>query len=376
MRYLSDTVARLSAFNRPAIGAPIQQRASRLGDLGQFGPNPGCLGAKFYVPPGLPPGAPLVVVLHGCTQDPATFDNCSGWSQVADEGQFALLYPEQQRSNNPNLCFNWFSPTHIRRQGGEAESILKMIDAFTARYGLDPNRTFVTGLSAGGAMAMVMLATYPERFAGGATCAGLPYGAASTMPEAFDRMRGHGLPDAAALTQYVRKASSHRGPWPKLSIWQGSGDQTVSPSNAEAIIEQWRGLHAASPSPNPGMIDGCVRRSWVDVNGREVIEAMIVPGMAHGLALNTVGPGSCGASGPYMIDVGVSSTRHTAGFWGIAPETVADGRRRMPAAASPSMLTAHVSDRPLLHPTAPAALAGGRIGEIIENALRSAGLMK
>ncbi len=84
-------------------------------------------------------------------------------------------------------------------------------------------------------MAAAMLATYPEVFAGGALIAGLPYGSATTIPEAFDRMRGHGGPSEQDLQRVLRGASDHQGPWPRISIWHGAADQTVAPSNAEAI---------------------------------------------------------------------------------------------------------------------------------------------
>ena len=135
--------------------------------------------SRYYLPENLPEGAPLVVVLHGCTQSAAGYDRGSGWSQLADQAGFALLFAEQQRANNPNLCFNWFLPTDTKRNFGEALSIRQMIETLVLAHGLDRKRIFVTGLSAGGAMASVMLATYPEVFAGGAIIAGLPYGSAN-----------------------------------------------------------------------------------------------------------------------------------------------------------------------------------------------------
>ena len=131
---------------------------------------------------------------------------------MADQHGFALLFPEQQRPNNPHLCFNWFLPNDIRRDSGEALSIRQMVEAMILAHGLDRLRVFVTGLSAGGAMASVMLSAYPDVFAGGAIIAGLPYGCAATIPEAFDRMRGHGFPTDAALQNLLRARLQPSGP--------------------------------------------------------------------------------------------------------------------------------------------------------------------
>src|SRR4029079_7919101 len=139
------------------------------------------------------------------------YDHGAGWSAAAERHGFAVLFPEQQRSNNPNLCFNWFQPQDARRGGGEALSIRQMVNALQVRHAIDRGRVFVSGLSAGGAMAAVMLATYPDVFAGGVVIAGLPFGTAHTVPEAFDRMRGHGEFSADALANLVRSASKHAG---------------------------------------------------------------------------------------------------------------------------------------------------------------------
>ena len=182
MRSISDTITRLTALRAPM--GPLQDRTSvdRLSDLPAFGANPGALQARIYVPEALADNASLVVVLHGCTQTAAAYDLGSGWSRLADELGFALLFPQQQRSNNPNLCFNWFEPGDARRGAGEVHSIRQMIEAVVTGHGLDRRRVFITGLSAGGAMAAAMLASYPEVFAGGAIIAGLPFGAANTVP--------------------------------------------------------------------------------------------------------------------------------------------------------------------------------------------------
>jgi poly(hydroxyalkanoate) depolymerase family esterase len=293
---------------------------------------------------------------------------------------FALLFPEQQRSNNPNLCFNWFSPADSRRDEGEALSIRQMVDAVQQAHQIDPARIFVTGLSAGGAMTSVMLATYPELFAGGAIIAGLPYGVAASVPQAFEQMRG-GAGISAALAQKVRQASTHTGQWPTISVWHGSADATVSAENARSIIEQWRPLHGADAAPREAtVVDGVPRRSWSDGQGREVIEEYIVAGMGHGTPLHPAGEGGCGTSGAYMLDVGISSTHHICRFWGLLAASDAT-RPNVQAASAVSKVEGARPTVPALAQRLVAEPVAARPGQVdvakvIEDALRSAGLMR
>ena len=287
----------------------------RLSDLTAFGSNPGQLRARTYTPANLREGAPLVVVLHGCTQTAADYDYGSGWSSLADGGGFAVLFPEQQRSNNPNLCFNWFVPGDSRRDDGEPLSIKQMVETFAESHRTDRQRIFVTGLSAGGAMAANLLATYPDVFAGAAIIAGLPYGCAKTVPEAFDRMKGNGLADGDGR---MRDATDHTGPWPIVSVWHGTADQTVHPANAEAIVRQWRTVHGLQETPTrTDLVDNYPRRVWCDPNGRALIEMYSITGMGHGTPLATTGSEGCGASGPHMLEANICSTRRIAEYWGL-----------------------------------------------------------
>ena len=368
MRNLNDTIARLSRRRQaPLKAAPTSTRLVRFGN---FGPNPGALDAWVHVPDTAAPGAPLVVVLHGCTQSAAGYDDSSGWSHLADRHGFVVLYPEQQRANNPNLCFNWFSAGDVARGKGEARSIRDMIAAVQARHGTDPQRIFVTGLSAGGAMAAAMLATYPEVFAGGAVIAGLPFGIAQSVPEAFDRMRGHGGPSAAALPELVRRASGHSGPWPTLSVWHGTGDPTVDPSNASALVEQWRTLHGAPAAPSrTDRVAGYPHRVWRDPTGRDVIEEYCITGLGHGTPLDTRASDGSEKAAAHMLEAGISSTRLIARFWNIVPEEAYAAAPRPSPAPSP----------PRPHPpqAEPAAAPGhSGIAATIDDALRKAGLIK
>src|SRR4026207_1180330 len=125
---------------------------TRLRAILDFGSNPGNLRMFVYRPSTLADNPALVVVLHGCNPTAAGYDLGAGWSTLADRYGFALLLPEQQRSNNPNGCFNWFQPEDTQRGQGEVASINQMIETMIREHGIDSRRVFVTGLSAGGAM--------------------------------------------------------------------------------------------------------------------------------------------------------------------------------------------------------------------------------
>lgn len=378
MSRLNDTIRRLSAVRQSVGHHPMGLAGEdRLSDLGPFGSNPGALRGRVYVPQSIGQTSALVVVLHGCTQNAAGYDHGAGWSRLADEHGFALLYPEQQPANNANRCFNWFQTGDTRRGAGEALSIRQMVAAMVAEHSIDPARIFVTGLSAGGAMTSVMLAAYPEVFAGGAIIAGLPYGTATSIPQAFDRMRAHGGPPATALGQLVRNASQHTGPWPTISIWHGNADATVDHANSAMIVEQWRGIHGVQREPVSEVINGHIRRAWLDVHGREVIEEYRIDGLGHGTPLSTAGIDAYGAAGPFMLEAGISSTHRIAAFWGLLSSPAMEEPGPMPT----GLVTAgqHLSSRPSTAPNeAPRASrpVSNGVGQVIEDALRAAGLMR
>jgi poly(3-hydroxybutyrate) depolymerase len=264
-------------------------------------------------------------------------------------------------------------PDHIGRNGGEPLSIRQMIARMIADHDLDPARVFVTGLSAGGAMTAAMLATWPELFAGGAIVAGLPYAAATSMTEAFDRMRGHGMPSAGTLGEKVRSASPHQGLWPRLSIWHGTADQTVALSNMEAIAGQWRAVHGLPDAPSrTDAIDGARRAQWCDARGRAVLETITIDGMGHGTPIAPSAADGVGAVMPHMLDAGISSTRRIAEFWGIAATSEQAsldqgmaGRQALPGIVLPLRRA----------PDKHAAAVSG-VTRVIEDALRAAGLLR
>jgi len=348
---LADLVAhRMEGRRAAAVPSPFTP-------LTGFGSNPGALAMWAFVPPGLPPKAPLVVVLHGCTQTAASYDLGAGWSTLAARHGFALLFPEQPRANNANSCFNWFEPHDIARRGGEAESIAQATSAMIRIHGLNAARTGVTGLSAGGAMTAVMLATYPEMFSAGAIIAGLPYGAAHSVNEAFAAMGGRINHTAPGWSARVRGAGG-TGPWPAVQIWQGTADTTVRPSNADELVKQWTDLHGVSGNASvQATVDGAAHAVWLR-QGRPVVERFLVPGLAHGTPIDTDATDAdrgVGHAGPYMLDAGISSTWHIARSWGLLTQAAVTSR----STAQPP--------HPATAPPLPASLAG---------VLRKAGLLR
>jgi poly(hydroxyalkanoate) depolymerase family esterase len=366
MRGLGKIVSRLNAV-RGAMGAANLNDDGRLEDLTGFGTNPGELDCRIFLPSKPPSG--LVVVLHGCTQTASVYDQGSGWTKLAERHGFALIYPQQRRANNPNLCFNWYVRGDARRDCGEAQSISQMVRHMASRFGLDRSRTFVTGLSAGGAMAAVMLACYPELFAGGAIIAGLPFATANTLPNALERMRGHGIPGRRELAGLVRAAAKVEGFAPSVSVWHGTADTIVDPANATAIVDQWRDLHGLGEvGGRVETVAGHHREVWTDGQGRSVIERYDIRGMGHGTPLNVQDSEACGRAGPHMLDAGICSTRHIAASWGLIGQ-------------SADVQQAHAPARDRGEPAGvqmpPSALpASGNVRTIIEDALRSAGLMR
>jgi len=297
---------------RPGLRSPLVETKG-------FGSNPGALRMFSFVPVDHHRPPALVVVLHGCGQTAAGYDLGAGWSTLAKHYGFALLMPEQQPSNNANGCFNWFNPEDTARDSGEACSIRQMVARMVGDHKIDKQGIFVTGLSAGGAMTSVMLATYPEVFAAGAVIAGLPFGVASNVREALSGMFQSPSRPASELGDLVRNASNHEGPWPKLSVWHGSADRTVNPANANEIVKQWLDVHQLPSAPmSEGIVDGHPRQVWWNADGETVIESYTITDMAHGTPLGIADNDKrYGIQGAFLIEAGISSSYHIAKFFGL-----------------------------------------------------------
>jgi poly(hydroxyalkanoate) depolymerase family esterase len=364
---------RIEGFGPGGKPNPLKRRpapaASPLAEVAFEGFNPGNLRQFRYVPAGLK-HAPLVVILHGCTQTATGYDHGAGWSELAARQGFAVLAPEQKAVNNPGTCFDWFNPLDVARGQGEVASIAAMIEDMVKQHDLDPKRVFITGLSAGGAMTAAMLACYPELFAGGAIIAGLPYGAATNVMEALEVMRSASVKTPREWGHLARAASHHRGAWPRVSIWHGDHDQTVNVGNAQSSVAQWTDLDGFKLADARQEIveGGAVHLSWGDQ-----LEVYTVPGLGHGTPIDST---VLGTPGPYILEAGISSTARIARFWGLADAKPAAKPKPVrivppaPAAALPKIEAAVMAQHDAPPPI------NRKAEHVIVRALKAAGLIR
>ena len=287
--------------------------AASITEVTGFGTNPGNLKMFRYVPDGLATGRPVVVVLHGCTQDAAGYGTASGWVSLADRYRFALLLPQQQSANNLNKCFNWFQSADTTRGQGEVASIAQMIAKMPA------GPTYVTGLSAGGGMTSVLLATYPELLRGGGIVAGLPFGCAPSLIDAFTCMNPGKNLTPQQWGDKVRQASTYTGPRPPVTIWHGTADYTVATANQRELVEQWTNVHGTDATADvTDTVAGYPHAVYRTATGTTAVETYTITGMGHG---QPVDPGSgaqqCGTATAYVLDVNVCAAWHLAHGWGL-----------------------------------------------------------
>ncbi len=287
-------------------------------DVAEFGSNPGRLAMRVFRPASaMLPGAPLVMVLHGCGQGAGEVAASGGWIEAATRHGWVLLLPEQAITNNHARCFSWYNHGDTHRGRGEVLSLRQMIQVALRRFRCDPERVFVAGLSAGGAMAAALLAAYPETFAAGAVIAGLPVGCASNAGEAFLRMHDAGPTKMtpASWATLITTQLGHKGRWPRLSIWHGEADRVVDPGNGENLVRQWTALHgldvaaAAEDQVSPGV----TRRTWGN-DAAPMVEAWSIAGLDHGFPVGEDAARRRPAS-QWVLGAEVDATDAIARFW-------------------------------------------------------------
>jgi poly(hydroxyalkanoate) depolymerase family esterase len=231
---------------------------------------------KLYIPPsaGSEP-LPLVVMLHGCTQNPDDFAAGTAMNEAAQAQGFYVLYPAQSRKANPQGCWNWFKHSHQQRGRGEAGLLADMAREVMGQHAIDPQRVYVAGLSAGGAMAAILGAEYPDVFAAVGVHSGLAAGAAKDLPSALSAMKSGG----ANLSR-----GSAAGRIPPTIVFHGDADATVHPVNGDQVAAACAG---ASPGVETRRVEASglrasTQRIYSDpASGRVVAESWVVHGAPH-----------------------------------------------------------------------------------------------
>lgn len=247
-----------------------------------FGNRAGTRGYKLYLPDGADRGArPLLVMLHGCTQDADDFAAGTRMNALAHANGFFVVYPEQSCNANPSRCWNWFEAADQRRDSGEPSIIADITREVAAAHRVDGRRIYVAGLSAGAAMAVIMSATYPDLYAAAGVHSGLAYGAASDLPSALQAMK--------------RGGGRTRAPGPDVFtptiVFHGDQDLTVNRRNGDEILSPW--LAAGSQRVGGERPPITVRKEQVPggrhstrsvysgIDGRLLAESWTVHGLGH-----------------------------------------------------------------------------------------------
>lgn len=281
-RPLGETLRALRA--RPVMppSLPEAPEPAPASDLGQrflkraYSGPAGSLDYRLYVPADHERRTlSLVVMLHGCSQDPEDFAIGTRMNALAEEFGLIVAYPLQPRRANANGCWNWFDRRHQNRGSGEPAKLAGLAQALAKEFDVRRERVFAAGLSAGGAMAEILAATYPDVFDAVGIHSGLPYKSAGDVPSAFAAMKGTAAFDPAPLPPSGR-------PCRKIIV-HGLADGTVAPVNGERILDEVERETSLTRSDLDWPIEGgrVSRTSLKDTDGRPVAEQWLVEGGGH-----------------------------------------------------------------------------------------------
>ena len=247
---------------------------------------------------------PLLVMLHGCTQNPDDFAAGTRMNACADEYGCYVVYPSQRESANPGKCWNWFNPSDQVRDQGEPSIIAGITCKVIDRYPIDEKRVYVAGLSAGGAMAVILAATYPDLYAAIGCHSGMPYRCAQTAFGAYTAMQNGNEEIIPLGTVGI-----------PMIVFQGDQDSTVNPRNSERLISQW-----IESMPNPAVARSCteessvsngrgyVRRSYQDSGSERVAEYWLINGAGHAWSGGS-------SKGSYSDPLGPNASREMLRFF-------------------------------------------------------------
>jgi poly(hydroxyalkanoate) depolymerase family esterase len=228
VRPLGEVVAEIKKFAPPSLpphpnGKPKIPDGA-IFDEHTFTCSAGTRTYKTYIPVSLPKrGRGLIVMLHGCTQNASDFAAGTQMNEIAEKENLIVIYPNQSPQSNISKCWNWFKQTDQSHGKGEPAIIAGITSQNIAQYDVDPDKVYIAGLSAGGAMAVIMGQTYPNLFKGVGVHSGLPYKSANDVISAYAAMRGE-------------TKATHFPMQQRVIVFHGEADKTVHPSNALAMV--------------------------------------------------------------------------------------------------------------------------------------------
>ncbi|SFU70049.1 extracellular catalytic domain type 1 short-chain-length polyhydroxyalkanoate depolymerase [Pseudoduganella namucuonensis] len=295
---------------RPAPEITLPDGARYLG--GSYGNQAGTRSYKLYIPSGYTgQPMPLVVMLHGCTQNPDDFAVGTQMNVVAEERQCLVVYPAQTQQANSSRCWNWFNAKDQRRDEGEPSIIAGIARKVMDEYAVDPAQVTVAGLSAGGAMAVIVGSLYPDLFSAVGVHSGLPFAVAKDLPSALQAMKGGG-----------KGKGKRPGGGQPIIVFHGDKDATVHPVNGEQVFKQGLAGKDGSASRDKGSVPGghhYTRTSHSHADGTPLGEHWVIHGAGHAWAGGS-------ASGSYTDSRGPDASREMMRFF----STVAAGRKDQP----------------------------------------------
>jgi poly(hydroxyalkanoate) depolymerase family esterase len=258
---------------------------------------------------------PLLVMLHGCLQDPDDFALGTRMNSVAEEQRIFVLYPEQSEAANQSRCWNWFSAAHQRRDQGEPSIIAGMTREVIRSHNINARRVYIAGMSAGGAMAAIMAATYSDLYAAVGIHSGVPYGAAQNFSAAIAAMKD----GAAMATQLPSKSIP-------VIVFHGDQDMMVNSRNGEQLLSQWLGSAAERKQDtlqapaSAGNGRAFTRTRYRDGAGHAVAENWLVHDAGHAWS-------GGGSAGSFADSSGPDASREMVRFFSaVSQATAAPGK--------------------------------------------------
>jgi len=278
--------------------------------LASFGDNPGELTASYYQPKSNINS--VVVLLHGCVQKGDELAMQSGFVELAEQHNFALLVPQQSKRNNVKSCFNWFSEQDSLKDHGEVLSIKNMVVTLKAKTQV--NNIYIAGLSAGGAMTSAMLVHYPELFSAGAVVAGLPYPCANNLAKAISCMRNGPSQSSNELAHLVNPLNKTIDHWPRLIVITGNEDLVVNPKNSTSLALQWVKLTSdINKEVNRSFTDYQVG-SWLNSKKEAQVKLITINKIGHGISVNGAFKNR-NTEPDFLLQSSVDSAKSIIYFW-------------------------------------------------------------